>query len=83
MSTLNITTIQTHLHWEEKSANLSMLEDKINSISEKMEVVVLPEMFTTGFSMRAQDLAETMEGETMQWMKRVFFGSGFVHHRDF
>lgn len=71
MSTLNITTIQTHLHWEDKSANLSMLEDKINSISEKMEVVVLPEMFTTGFSMRAQDLAETMEGETLQWMKRV------------
>ena len=71
MSTLTITTIQTNLHWEDKKANLQMLEEKINSIKEKTEIVVLPEMFTTGFSMKPAELAETMEGETVQWMKRV------------
>lgn len=71
MSTLTFTLIQTHLHWEDKTANLSMLEEKINSIKEKTEIVVLPEMFSTGFSMKPQQLAETMEGETVQWMKRV------------
>jgi omega-amidase len=71
MSSLNITTIQTHLHWENKAANLAMLEEKILSCTHKMEVVVLPEMFSTGFSMQPALLAETMEGETVQWMKRV------------
>ena len=41
-----------------------MLEQKINSIQEKTEIVVLPEMFSTGFSMKPEMLAETMEGET-------------------
>ena len=71
MSNLIITTIQTKLHWENKSANLQMLEEKINSITQKTEVVVLPEMFTTGFSMKPELLAETMDGETVQWMKRI------------
>src|ERR1700741_1703863 len=71
MSRLSITNIQTNLHWEDKTANLQMLEQKINSIKEKTEVVVLPEMFSTGFSMRTETLAETMEGETIQWLKRV------------
>jgi len=71
MSTLTISLIQTHLHWENKPANLQMLEEKIMSIAEKTELVVLPEMFSTGFSMRPEELAETMEGETVQWMKRI------------
>ncbi len=48
-----------------------MLEDKINSIKSHTEIVVLPEMFNTGFSMHPQRLAETMEGSTVAWMKRV------------
>ncbi|ULQ55621.1 nitrilase family protein [Flavihumibacter rivuli] len=71
MSTLHITTIQTSLFWEDKSANLLMLEEKIRGVKEKMEVVVLPEMFSTGFSMQPAKLAETMDGPTMSWMKRV------------
>ena len=71
MSTLTITSIQANLHWEDKAANLQMLEEKINSIKEKTEIVVLPEMFSTGFSMKPELLAETMEGETLQWMKRI------------
>ena len=71
MSTLTITLIQTTLFWEDKIANLEMLEKKIKSISEKTEVVILPEMFSTGFSMKPELFAETMNGETMQWMKRI------------
>ena len=70
-SALSITIIQTNLHWENKAANLQMLEKKIFSIKEKTEVVVLPEMFSTGFSMKTEELAETMEGETIQWMKKI------------
>jgi predicted amidohydrolase len=71
MSTLSISIIQTNLHWEDKAANLQMLEEKIRNIKEKTEVVVLPEMFSTGFSMKTEKLAETMDGETVQWMKRI------------
>jgi len=71
MSILTITIIQSNLLWEEKSANLQMFEKKISGIDEKTEIVVLPEMFSTGFSMQPELLAETMEGETVQWMKKV------------
>ena len=78
MSTLTITTIQSNLIWEDKAANLRMLEQKIAGIEEKTEIVVLPEMFNTGFSMRPEALAETMEGETIEWMKRVSRENGIV-----
>jgi len=52
MSTLTCTLIQTKLFWEDAAANRQMLEEKINSINEKTEVVILPEMFSTGFSMQ-------------------------------
>ena len=68
---LTVTTIQTDLKWEDKTANLRMLEDKIRSIEEPTEIVVLPEMFSTGFSMRPAGLAEAMDGETVSWMKEI------------
>jgi omega-amidase len=71
MSSLTITLIQTQLFWEDKAANLAMLEQKINTIDTATELVVLPEMFSTGFSMKPAQLAETMEGETVNWMKRI------------
>jgi omega-amidase len=71
MSLLTITTIQTNMHWEDKVANLRMLEEKINGIKEKTEIVILPEMFSTGFSMQPALLAEKMDGETVAWMKRT------------
>lgn len=71
MLPLTITTIQTNLVWENKIANLQAFEKKINGLEEKTEIIVLPEMFSTGFSMQPQLLAETMEGETVQWMKEV------------
>jgi predicted amidohydrolase len=69
--TLKVTLIQTSLFWENKKANLAMLEEKINSISEKTEVVILPEMFSTGFSMNAGALAEEMSGDTISWTSKM------------
>jgi predicted amidohydrolase len=71
MQALTITGIQTNLHWENKKANLQMLEEKILSISQPTEIVVLPEMFSTGFSMQPQKFAESMDGETVQWMRKI------------
>ena len=71
MSSLTFTLIQTSLQWEDKAANLAMLEEKIFAIKEKTEVVILPEMFNTGFSMKPEKLAEKMDGATIQWMKGI------------
>lgn len=70
-SKLTFTLLQSDLHWEDKQANRKMFERKIASITGPKEVVVLPEMFTTGFSMRAGIWAETMEGDTLQWMREM------------
>lgn len=71
MSSLTITLIQSQLNWEDKEANLRMFEEKINAIKGKTEMVVLPEMFSTGFTMNAKSLAEKMDGPTMEWMARI------------
>jgi omega-amidase len=71
MSTLTCTLIQTKLFWEDAEANRQMFEAKINSIKEKTELIILPEMFSTGFSMQPQKFAETMDGETIAWMKKI------------
>jgi predicted amidohydrolase len=71
MSSITFSLVQTALHWEDKRANLLMLEEKIRSITEKTQVVILPEMFSTGFSMKPEVLAEPMDGETVEWMKKI------------
>jgi predicted amidohydrolase len=71
MSALTITTIQPDLLWEDKIANLRRLEEKILSIPGNPEVVVLPEMFSTGFSMRPEALAEPMDGPAIGWMREI------------
>lgn len=71
MSHLTFTLIQTNLHWEDKAANLQMLEEKINSLQHPTQIIVLPEMFNTGFSMKPELHAEEMNGPSVQWMKRI------------
>ena len=71
MSSLRFTLIQTHLFWEDKAANLQMLEQKLRQLPEDTHVVILPEMFSTGFSMQPELLAETMEDATITWMKNL------------
>ncbi len=70
MSDLTVTLIQANLHWENIPANLAMFDAKIDAIKEKTEVIILPEMFSTGFSMQPEKLAETMDGSAVQWMKK-------------
>lgn len=71
MSSLKFTIIQTSLHWEDKSANLDALSKKILGIKDPTEIIVLPEMFTTGFSMNPSLFAETMEGPSVDWMRSL------------
>jgi predicted amidohydrolase len=71
LSTLKLTLIQPHLYWEDKGANLTLLEQKIVGLEAPTEVVILPEMFNTGFSMQPELHAETMDGSTVEWMRRI------------
>jgi predicted amidohydrolase len=71
MSSLTVTLIQSNIFWEDKKANLEMFQQKIENIKEKTEIVILPEMFNTGFSMKPEVFAETMDGETVKWMRKI------------
>lgn len=68
---LTVALIQTDLHWEQPLANLRMLEEKILGIAPSPDLIVLPEMFSTGFTMNAAALAEPMDGPTVSWMHRM------------
>ncbi len=65
---MKITIIQSDLTWENPQANRNYFEEKINSISEEVDLIVLPEMFSTGFTMNPSSVAESMNGETVSWM---------------
>ena len=69
-NTLTVAVIQTHLIWEDPQANRELFEAKLNTISD-VDLIVLPEMFTSGFTMNAPAVAETMDGETINWLKSI------------
>ncbi len=66
---LSVAAIQSSLFWEDKEANLHMFEEKLRANTNPMDVIVLPEMFSTGFSMQAEKLGEPMDGRTLAWMQ--------------
>lgn len=68
---LNITIIQADLAWEDKETNLANFKKLINHTEEKTDLIILPEMFTTGFSMKPNKFAEKMDGKTVSWMKNM------------
>lgn len=70
-SELKVALVQSNLVWEDKSTNLRNFENKINSISHNIDLFLLPEMFSTGFSMNAKPLAEEMDGPTVTWMQQL------------
>ncbi len=76
MADLKITLIQASLHWENPVANRAMFSEKIASLKESTDVILLPEMFTTGFSMNASELAEPLNGPTLQWMQEQSIQTG-------
>ena len=69
-NSLNITLIQTSLFWENVEKNLSHFDKLISEISDT-DIILLPEMFNTAFCPKSNHLAETMEGETVSWMKEI------------
>lgn len=70
MQNLSVTLIQTNLYWENSTANLAMLEEKIAQITEPTDLIILPEMFNTGFTMNVEKVAEPMNFFVMKWMKQ-------------
>jgi omega-amidase len=71
MQDLRITIIQSDLHWEDIGANLASFEEKIWQVGQSTDVIVLPEMFTTGFTMMANRLAERTNMRTFKWMRQM------------
>lgn len=65
---LHITLVQSNLHWQDAGTNLQMFSHKLTSVSDT-DLIVLPEMFSTGFSMAAEQLAEEMDGKSVSWMR--------------
>lgn len=68
MSDLTVTLVQSALHWESPEANRTQFSEKLSALTEETDLVILPEMFTTGFSMNASSLAEQMDGSSVEWM---------------
>ncbi|MAD97688.1 MAG: amidohydrolase [Flavobacteriaceae bacterium] len=68
---LNVVGIQADLVWEDPKANRNYFEKEIREHSKETDLIVLPEMFTTGFSMNASTLAEDKEGETLIWLQQM------------
>jgi omega-amidase len=68
---MKIALIQTILSWENPSENRHILQEKINTIASDVDLMVLPEMFSSGFTMNPKNVAETMQGESVLWLKEV------------
>jgi predicted amidohydrolase len=68
---LHVVGIQADLFWENPDKNIVYFEDTIQTLPTETNLVVLPEMFTTGFTMNATEVAETMNGKTVSWMKQI------------
>jgi predicted amidohydrolase len=71
MSQLFVRLIQANLFWEDKQANLDHIEEHINASDQHTDVIILPEMFTSGFTLNAIEMAEDMNGPTLEWMSRI------------
>ena len=68
---MKIALIQSNLFWEDAFKNRNQFETKIKQIDSEVDLVILPEMFSTGFTMNPKGVAETMDGETVLWMKSI------------
>jgi predicted amidohydrolase len=65
---LRISVVQANLIWENAKENRKQFDDKFDALSADIDMVILPEMFTTGFTMNASQVAESMDGETVEWL---------------
>jgi len=75
---LKIALVQSSLIWENPEQNRSIFTQKINSISSDVDLIILPEMFTTGFTMTPENVAKEEGQLTLQWMQKIA-----VNYKDF
>ena len=68
---LKIVGIQADLVWENPEKNITFFEEKINDLSTDVDLIVLPEMFTSGFTMKPENVAEKMNGFSISWMQKL------------
>src|SRR5688572_26971532 len=67
---MKVTLVQTQLHWENREKNLGHFDTLLRDLRGKTTLVILPEMFTTGFSMQPEKVAEEANGAGLEWMQR-------------
>lgn len=72
-NSLHVAIIQADLVWENPNQNREYFTKKIEEITQDVDLIVLPEMFTSGFTMTPEHIAETEEGETIIWMKKMAY----------
>ena len=68
---LIITTVQSNLYWENKEKNFYHFQQIIENLKNKTDIIILPEMFTTGFSMKPSKFAEKMTGNSVKWLQKM------------
>jgi omega-amidase len=68
---LNITIVQSDIVWENKTENLKMFSEKLSSLSVTTDLIILPEMFNTGFTMQSEVFSEEKDGPTLEWMRSI------------
>ncbi len=69
MRTLNVALVQADLHWHDPTANRALFDDLIGDV--EADLIVLPEMLSTGFTMASREVAETMDGDTVAWLRAL------------
>lgn len=69
MNSLKLSLFQTNIIWENIAENLNLIHSKLQSLKEETDIVVLPEMFSTGFSMQSETMAEAMDEKTIGTLK--------------
>ena len=68
---LKLGLVQTDNTWQDIDASLANLSIKMDKIDNTVDVIILPELFSTGFTMEAEQVAETMDGKAVKWMQAL------------
>ncbi|MFA7471633.1 MAG: amidohydrolase [Spirosomataceae bacterium] len=72
---LRVTLVQTDIYWEDIPANLAHLEEKLAQLTGQTDLIILPEMFSTGFTMTPENVAEPLNLVTTRWMRQMALGT--------
>ena len=68
---INIAIVQTDISWEDHSKNIILYNSKLSKLDKSTDLVILPEMFSSGFSMNIDRIKQTMDGEVVTWMRNT------------